>query len=237
MYRFYTLSESLKNYYIKTLDCSIENIVATGHTTLDYFYLNKNKNTEKKYIIYAPHFSIMHPAIKNKFYYSTFNYNCDLILDFAKKHKELNWVFKPHPNLKETLIKMNISEEAITAYYDEWANIGTINEDSDYLELFANSKAMITDCGSFLTEYFCTGKPLLHLIQPNAINWPSKIFKPMFDSFYKVYNNQDLLQTLERVVILGDDYKKNERQQVKQQFSFTNTYAAENILKDLLNLF
>ena len=237
LYRFYTLNESLKEYYIKILDDSLENIVATGHTTLDYFYLNKNKKTENKYVIYAPHFSIMHPKIKNKFYYSTFTRDGELILDFARNHQEINWVFKPHPNLKESLKKMNVPNENIEAYYEEWAKIGAINEDSDYLELFANSKALVTDCGSFLTEYFCTGKPLLHLIQPNAINWPSKILKPMFNSFYKIYNTQDLLQILERVVVQNDDYKKTERQIIQQSFSFTDEYAAKNILEDLLKLF
>ena len=37
-------------------------------------------------------------------------------------------------------------KENIEAYYEEWAKIGTINEDSDYLDLFANSKAKWLCC-------------------------------------------------------------------------------------------
>ena len=233
LWRFYTLNETLKNYYTEIINNSIKNIVATGHTALDYFYLNHNIETDNKYVIYAPHFSIMHPAVKTEFYYSTFNLYGDLILEFAKKHPEIQWVFKPHPNLRESLKKMRIPQECIEAYYNDWAQIGVVCENADYQDLFLNSKAMITDCGSFLTEYFCTGKPLLHLIQPISINWPGAIMRPMFNCFYKVYNNNDLLSELERVIVRGDDYKKQERLSILNQLDFANQYAAENIKKDI----
>ena len=237
LYRFYTLNEDLKEYYIKTHDTPIKNIVVTGHTALDYFYLNKDKKTENKYVIYAPHFSIMHPAVENLFYYSTFQLYGDIILDFAQKHPEISWVFKPHPNLIETLKKMNVPKECIDTYYNEWKKIGMVCTSSEYQELFANSKAMITDCGSFLTEYFCTGKPLLHLISPFSVNWACDAMKPMFDSFYKIHNKQDLFTEINRVIINGDDYKQQERICVSKNLAFTEQYAAKNIMNDLNDLF
>ena len=116
---------------------------------------------------------------------------------------------------------------------NDWAQIGVVCENADYQDLFLNSKAMITDCGSFLTEYFCTGKPLIHLIQPFSVNWPGAIMRPMFDSFYKVYDSNELLSELERVIIQGDDYKKQGRMAVLKQLDFANQYAAENIKKDI----
>ena len=232
LFRHYVLNDNLKEYY-KSLNSSINNIVASGHTALDVFYLNKNSNKEKKYVIYAPHFSIMHPAVKNKFYYSTFNFYSMVILEFAKKHPELNWVFKPHPNLKESLRKMRVPQENVDDYYEEWNNLGFICENADYSELFLNSKAMITDCGSFLTEYFCTGNPLIHLIHPISINWPCRAMKLMFESFYKVYNKEELLNTLEQVIVKQDDYKEKNRLEAMLKMGFADKYAAENIINDL----
>lgn len=235
LFRFYTLNNQLKRHY-ETLNSSINNIYAVGHTALDEFYLDKNTSNNEKYVIYAPHFSIMHPNVKNKFYYSTFNFYGEMILEFAKAHPEINWIFKPHPNLKESLKKMNVLKEYIDDYYNEWANIGTVCEDSDYYKYFINSKAMITDCGSFLTEYFCTGKPLLHLIHPFSINKPSKAMKPMFESFYKIHDKNELLIELERIILHGNDYKKEEREIAFKQLQFTNQYAAKNIMEDLTNV-
>lgn len=232
LYRFYCLNEQLKKYYEEQRPFA-QNIKAVGHTALDTFYLNKDKQTEQKYIIYAPHFSIQHPTIINNFYYSTFAQNNKLILEYAKKHQEYTWVFKPHPNLKESLHNMNLPDNIIEDYYDEWRNIGIVCEDSDYYEYFFNSKVMLTDCGSFLTEYFCTGKPLIHMINIQSVNWPCKVMKPMYDCFYETYNNKELKETLDKIIVHNDDSKAKERQETLNNMNFTNQYAAQNIMDDL----
>ena len=232
LFRFYTLNDRLKDEYSKNFNYS-ENIRSVGHTALDLFYLNKNKKSGKKYIIYAPHFSIQHPLIHNKFYYSTFTQNYKVILQYAQKHPEYTWVFKPHPNLKWALEKMNVSESVINDYYNEWRKIGIVSDDADYFEYFINSKAMLTDCGSFLTEYFCTGKPLIHMINTNSFNFPCAAMKPMFECFYETHDNTELLSTIERVIIKDDDYKANERERTRKLLSFTEQYAAKNIIDDL----
>ena len=236
LFRFYCLNESLKKYYEEQKPFA-QNIKEVGHTALDLFYKNKNKQTEEKYIIYAPHFSIQHPNIINPFYYSTFAQNNKLILEYAKKHSEYTWVFKPHPNLKETLERMNLPQNIIEDYYNEWRNIGILCEDSDYFEYFVNSKTMLTDCGSFLTEYFCTGKPLIHMINTQSVNWPCKVMKPMYDCFYETHDNKELIETLDQIILHNNDYKKKVRQETLTSLNFINQNAAQNIMNDLLSLF
>lgn len=186
-------------------------------------------------VIYAPHFSIMHPAVKNKFYYSTFNYNGQQILEFAKKHPEIRWVFKPHPNLIESLKKMNVTQNTIADYWQQWREIGIICETSDYYKLFLESDVMITDCASFLTEYFVTGKPLIHLINPVSINWPIQAMCPMFDTFYKVHDNKELVEVFEKIIIKNIDDNFCLRQKALSKLNFSNQYAAENIMSDLIS--
>ena len=57
-----------------------------------------------------------------------------------------------------------MTREQVEQYFDEWRAIGSIKEGTSYMELFANSSCLITDCGSFLTEYAFTGKPVIHLV-------------------------------------------------------------------------
>ena len=61
-----------------------------------------------------------------------------------------------------------MSEKEVEDYYANWQKIGNVIESGNYFELFAESDLMITDCGSFLVEYFLTQKPLIHLLRKDA---------------------------------------------------------------------
>ena len=230
----YVLNDLIKNYYAKNMENKGINLKSTGHPMLDYFYLNKDKHFENKnYTIYAPHWSV---DKNNNLHWGTFLDLGYKILNYAKSHPELNWVYKPHPCLENYLIKNNyFSKDEINSYRKEWQNIGQIMETGDYLDLFMQSKALITDCGSFETEYFLTKKPLIHLksnIDPTPFN-PSveKIVK----SYYEAKNFDELEQILNEILIKNNDYKMLERKKVYEELGYENNYAAKNIIEDILN--
>ena len=230
----YVLNDLIKNYYAKNMDNKGKNLKSTGHPMLDYFYLNKNKQYENKnYTIYAPHWSV---DKNNNLHWGTFLDLGYKILNFAKTHPELNWIYKPHPCLESYLITNKyFSKDEIDLYRKEWKNIGQIMETGDYLDLFMQSKALITDCGSFETEYFLTQKPLIHLksnIDPTPFN-PSvdKIVK----SCYEAENFDELEKILNEVLIKNNDYKSDQRKKVYKELGYENNYAAKNILEDILN--
>ena len=131
---------------------------------------------------------------------------------------------------------MNVPINTIDDYFNEWKNIGIVSEDADYYKYFMNSKLMLTDCGSFLTEYFCTGKPLIHMKNPNSINWPCKAMKPMHDSFYETYDNRELIEMLDRILVQNDDFKAQIRKETLDNLNFANQYAAQNIMDDLISI-
>ena len=109
--------------------------------------------------------------------------------------------------------------------------------DSNYVDLFMKSKAMITDSGSFLLEYFVTGKPLLHLISDAAINMPHAQLKKYFDTFYEIRNNEELVKSIENIILNKQDYKADKRKILLENSAFIKENAAQNILKDLDNIF
>ena len=87
------------------------------------------------------------------------------MLELAKAHKELNWVFRPHPLLYNFAITSGfMRQQDIDRYYDEWKSFAEYSVGGDYIDLFKRSYAMITDCGSFLTEYFVSENPVIHLV-------------------------------------------------------------------------
>lgn len=207
-------------------------LVGLGHPIIDQFYLSQHKEKCRNFIIYAPHFTFPVSNVKREIYYSTFLETGRFILEFAKKHPEINWVFKPHPRLRRELVETQVwTKQEVDDYYAEWEAIGTSCYTSDYIELFLESKAMITDCGSFLTEYSCTGNPLIHLVPGKRPSEPNPALEGLFKTFYEAPDNKTLKELLTTIVLNGQDPKKEERKTCLQKSGLLGNYAAQNILE------
>ena len=97
------------------------------------------------------------------------------------------------------------------AYYAAWREIGRVCTDGNYIPLFQNAKALITDCGSFLVEFPMTGKPLIRLI-PKELDYPLfPAFEKLYDSFYTVRNFDEMYAAFALVLERGEDPKKETR--------------------------
>lgn len=206
------------------------NCVAIGSTKFDNYQNINIKKTDKKTIIYAPHHSVEDNSIHRM---GTFLKNGEFILDLAKKHPEINWVFRPHPSLPDRLIKLGIkTKEEIKQYYSEWEKIGKVSLGGDnYYEQFMLSDCLITDCISFLSEYLPTGNPVLHLRSERQKDEYNDIVKKITDSYYKIYTNEELETTFNEVILNGNDYLKEERQEnIKLLMIDENKTTAEKIV-------
>ena len=231
VFKHYILNDKIKDFYAQRMLNGGTNLVVAGHPQLDYFYLNREEidNAEKKYVIYAPHWSINVP-VEN---YATFRWSGMFMLEYAKAHPEVQWVFKPHPILKYRLIDQNVmtSEEA-EKYWSEWSSAGVTYEDGDYMDFFKHARAMVTDCGSFLTEFFLTKQPLIHMVSDCAIPYnPSAA--DIVKNYYKAHNVEELKQQLDTVIINRDDYMKSQRLCALEEMKLAQCYAAKNIIDDL----
>jgi len=222
---YYVFDEITKKLYAEKMSNKAKNVKVVGQPFLDYFRLNKSE--EKTYTIYAPHWSICKKSIA----YGTFEWNGKFMLEYAKLHPERNWIFKPHPLLFMALINNKImTQEEAENYYNEWAKIGLKYESGDYLELFNKSKLLITDCSSFLGEYFLTENPVIHLISEFATPYNETI-NQIIENYYKVKNVEELGILLN--YLSKNDPLKSQRIQALEDLGLKNNYAAENILNDL----
>lgn len=230
VHKYYVLNQSLIERYSKLMSNKGKNLVAAGSPQLDYFYLNKEKKDERKYLIFAPHWSVNH---KNTIAYSTFLWSGRLILEFAKKHPELNWIFKPHPLLKSALITNKYwSEKEVDDYYNEWDKIGLKYESGDYFDLFQKSYAMITDCGSFLGEFFMTKMPVIRMVSPDAVECYDFIEK-IISLYYNAHNEEELKNYLQDIIINKNDPKKQQRLEMYRALGLENNFCAKNIIDDI----
>jgi hypothetical protein len=121
MWKHFITSSLLGDEYESWMLSNKESLIITGHPKLDAY--NNEISNGMHYIIYAPHFATKDTILR----LSTFDWSGRYILDFAKTHNELNWVFKPHPLFRFQIIKDGImTEKEIDDYYDEWAGIGMV---------------------------------------------------------------------------------------------------------------
>lgn len=203
----------------------VSNCIVVGYPKLDY-YLNKvnNLSKHKPVIIYAPHHSFMSEP-----FMATFDKNGEFILNIAKETKEdFNWVFKPHPRLFSSLIKNNImAKDKVEKYYSQWGNIGSVFDFGNYFDLFLKSDLLITDCCSYLGEYFFTNNPVIRLVREDSIK-----LNPLGDEIVKNYFSADTNEKLKEVFFeLTGDLNKYKRTTNFEKRISSSKIIVESILK------
>ncbi len=202
---FFIQSDYIINH-VKQFRKNINNMYNIGSIKLDSYYFAKKDRHIKPIIIYAPHHSFDNKSLQ----LATFQYNGKFILNLAKKYSDnFYWIFKPHPRFKENVIRNNImSEKEINNYFSTWEKLGKIHTTANYIELFYNSDYMITDSCAFLAEYLPTEKPVLHLFNTDNFN---ELAKQIISSYYRITNINELKDTFNKVILINNDYKKEER--------------------------
>lgn len=208
---------------------------AIGHPILDQYLKPFDKTEPTECVIYAPHFSFALSGVERPTTLSSFLGTGRPILEYAQKHPEFSWVFKPHPLLyKELIIRGVWTREEVDAYYKAWENIGRVSADGDYIPLFQHARALITDCGSFLVEFPMTGKPLIRLI-PKQFYYPLfPAFEKLYDSFYVARNLDEMYAAFTQVLERGEDPKKEARLNAIRELGLMgNGTAAERIMAKL----
>lgn len=205
-------------------------VVGLGHTALDPFCGNELAKGEDGLVIFAPHFSFPWNGTVPIMNHSTFHWSGRPMLEYAKRHPEIKWAFKPHPLLQGRLLENGfMSKEEVDAYYKSWEEIGIACYDGGYADLFKRSRALITDSGSFLLEYMAIGNPLIRL-EPEDFNMR---FCPVFDrvltSFYTCRNLDEMLAAFELVLEKLQDPKGEERRAAAKEAGLFGNKAAERI--------
>lgn len=189
-----------------------EKVVTLGHPKLDY-YIEKNiPVVVKPTVIYAPHHSIDDWSTLK---YATFEWSGIKALELAEKDPMINWVFKPHPRLKQALKENNImTDKEVDDYYLAWDMLpNAITFDSgDYLDIFLNSSLLLTDCGSFLAEYLPTTKPVILLVNKDSAGY--NVFGDLLVStYYKCYDGIEMESIVQDILYNKIDPMKKLRVQ------------------------
>ncbi len=178
MYKLFYIDK----YHLKTAKKIMknkgDNVVITGYPAVEKLYSEeyqpqsvwKPQSTTKKKVIYAPHHTI---TFAKETGLSEFLNIAERMVDIAVKYSSsIQFAFKPHPILRDKLYTHpEWGVERTEEYYKFWENTeNTQLEESDYIDLFLGSDALIHDSGSFLAEYLYVKKPVMYLTNHTTLN-------------------------------------------------------------------
>jgi len=221
LWKFFLETDTHQTLSIKISRNQGRNTLVTGYPGMDTFLVKdyvpndvwKIKNKNIKRIIWAPHHTISGKGVGLD--YSTFLDYCWFMLELASRYKDkIQISFKPHPILRSKLNESDVWGKIKTdQYYETWKNLenGQLDE-SDYMDLFMTSDAMIHDSGSFLVEYLYTGKPVMFLVNDdNITDRFNEIGKKAFDHLYLGKGISEINEFIEGTVINEIDIKEANR--------------------------
>ncbi len=204
----------LDNYEIKAklLNLSFEEhrLVVAGHLKLDHYLIPINhhnilwRTKNKKRIIYAPHHAFDQDSILK---FGTFDWNYRFFYDFAKAHPEIEFILKPHPRLKKSIVTSQLmSVEEMQAYFRRWEQLpnARIYELNNYFDMFRTSDLLITDCNSFLYEYLPTLKPVLRLINQNSVGH-NAFGNAIIAGYYQANDLKEIQYYLDLILLQNQD--------------------------------
>jgi len=221
-----------KKQFIKYGSMNGRNVCVSGYPKLDeYNSANEIENRNFKRIIWAPHWSVLNSNIG----YSTFDENYNYFLKYASENPDIHWVFKPHQRLRHYLEEIGfMTKEEVENYYEQWDKLpnATFYNEANYINIFKDSDALITDCGSFLAEYLPTRNPILLLISKRNPGY-NEIGTRLVECYYQATNIKLIEKFINEVVIEENDSLKDKRLS-NLKFVQPNSQGAGQFIVDYL---
>ncbi len=242
-----------RNYYttpsIKKLASSLMtnggcNVVSVGSPVADNYFSSeleifkpawKNCGKKMKRIIWAPHWSIGNVSWYNV---ATFLEVAVDMLAIAEKYADcVQWAFKPHPLLRDTLYRHpDWGKERTDAYYERWATMPNSQlETGAYVDLFKQSDAMVHDSGSFIIEYLLVNKPCMYLQRKDGSPDFNEDTLKALDCYQKGASSSDVEQFILDLLNGAEDVRSDARVRYRKEYLVPpGGSSAQLIIKDLL---
>lgn len=247
LWRYFAQTEAHRQLHIQHDPAAADQIVVTGYPKLDVYLDDppaelpapwRDRTTPgepTKRVIFAPH----HALGKDNLGMSTFRWSHDVMLRLARENPEIQWLYKPHPNLRYSVVRNKVmTREQYRAYEDSWAQLpnASVYDDGHYFDLFRTSDALITDCGSFLAEYLPTGGPILWLVSDRSVGF-NAVGEALAEGYYRAATPDELLARFQQIIVGGDDPLAPTRRGLTERLFPSGGRAAERLVGHLEETF
>jgi len=174
----------------------------TGYIKVDKLAEVEPTPRERKRILICPHHTVW--GWKNLNISNFLKYS-ELFVRLPKLFPDIDFVFRPHPllivNLKEHRVW---TQQQIDAYFERLLANPNMSYDTsgDYFQQFADSDAMIHDCGSFIGEYLYTEKPCCYMLKSEEETYKGLVplGQQCMDQYYHAFKEEDIIKFIQNLV-------------------------------------
>lgn len=137
-----------------------------------------------------------------------------LFLDYAEKHTDVDWLFRPHPLALANFVKTKqMTQDEVDAFTQKCEDMPNISLDKagEYAATFWNTDVLISDFSSIVPEYLVTGKPLIYCASNTVMEFSEEAKKIFFEACYVANTPEELFAHLEQLR-KGNDFLRSKRQ-------------------------
>ena len=236
-WKAYLENDSMLDDYRDASRIGGSNGVVVGYMKMDALPSVPEPPRKRKTVLIAPHHSVP-KGMNDRFQVSNFLRFSDYFLSLPERHPDLDFVFRPHPYLFKALSLPTLwGKRRVHDYVEHLKNLPhmELSEEADNLVDFVRTDAIVQDCGSFLPEYFYTGKPCCYMLADR------ESIPKNFNAFgedcirhcYQAFEEKDIEAFLDNVVVRGNDPMKPEREAFRKTVMVNYPHAAEAALHDI----
>lgn len=172
-WRLFVANDAIAAMFVAARPVLKGTMIACGYPKMDRMADIPPQRNRAKTILICPHHTLSR-EVGELLAISTFLKFSDFFLRLPSMFPEVRFVFRPHPLLFPRLETGDWwGRKKTDAYRAAMMALPNVEfqQGGDYFETFVNSDAMIHDCGSFMAEYFYTGRPQCYLMEaPGALD-------------------------------------------------------------------
>lgn len=159
----------------------------------------------------------------------------DWLLDYAEKHPQIAFLFRPHPLAFNNFVKCGEMTETEVKNYkqrcQEAKNV-QIDTEQEYVASMWNSSALISDISGVMPEYFVMDKPLIYCAS-NMILEPADHTIRMLEGCYVVENQEQMQACLENLEKGIDPLKGKRHAIIDELFGDTLENSTDLIINEI----
>lgn len=236
VYMYFAENSICKDFNIKRFKIShnkkYRKTVDIGYPVLEYFMQFKeeyDKKSDDEYkVLWTPRWTEDKEAGGSNF----INFK-DKIVKLPEKNSKFHIVFRPHPMTFDHFISVNrITEKEVEDYLEVYKNSDRLeyNNTAEYINVFWNTDALLTDVSSIIVEYFITGKPIVYC-DTGAV--PDVFFKEMLKVMYVVNTYEEAEEKLQMLVGGIDPLKEARLNKIKELMGDSFENISERFLDEI----
>lgn len=156
--------------------------------------------------------------------------------EYVAEHKDIFFIFMPHPRFKEPVKNENLQQLAIKLM-NTLENVDNVYIDTkdDYRYSLVNADFIIIDRSAVMVEAAATGVPVLYMVNTNFYEPVTKAIEPLMNSYEQGSKCEDMINFTE-ACIRGEDKNKELREDAfKECIPYFDGMAGERIKEDIIN--